>query len=178
MTAIRKCDRSPIGRTNYIIHLAHYIFLMEKLLPVAEIRVSYYPKKSNKIAITSSEDSFKVLIPFFPVDTIHLKEQFVILYLNQSNKVIGVYKLSEGGMTGTVVDIRLILAVALKTTAKGVILCHNHPSGKLEASKHDINMTKKIHLACQVLEIDLLDHLIIGGNKTYLSFRNEGLAGL
>jgi DNA repair protein RadC len=101
------------------------------------------------------------------------QEEFKILLLNRANEVLGIYPLSKGGITGTVVDQRLIFAVALKCNATGIILCHNHPSGKLLPSEADITLTKSICKCADLLEINLLDHLIITKNGFY-SFSNEG----
>ena len=83
-------------------------------------------------------------MPFFPPETISLQERFVAMYLNRSNRVIGVYPLSVGGITGTVVDIRLLLSVALKIAATGMIMCHNHPSGNMQPSAADKTLPKRL----------------------------------
>lgn len=88
---------------------------------------------------------------------------------------MGVYEASKGGITGTVVDVRLILSVALKSAATGIILAHNHPSGNLQPSENDKSITRKIEQACSLLDIKLLDHLIICPEKSFLSFADEGL---
>ncbi len=87
--------------------------------------------------------------------------------------MLGLYPLSKGGITGTIVDQRLIFAVALKCNATGIILCHNHPSGKLLPSEEDITLTKSIGKCAELLGVSLLDHLIISKNGFY-SFSNEG----
>jgi DNA repair protein RadC len=142
---------------------------------VAEISVSYKPSKAHKPLIKSSEDVYFHLLKFFPEDTIALHETFVVGYLNRANKLIGVYEVSKGGMTSTVVDIRLILSVALKSAATGIILAHNHPSGNLQPSDADKKMTGRINEACKLMDIKLLDHLIFSPGGTILSFASEGL---
>ena len=97
-----------------------------------------------------------------------------MLYLNNSNKVIYKAQLSKGGITGTVVDIRIIFKLAFEQNATGLILSHNHPSGKLMASDADLKITKRIKEAGQTLEIQVLDHIIITENG-YLSFQDEGI---
>ena len=97
-----------------------------------------------------------------------------MLYLNNSNKVIYKAQLSKGGITGTVVDIRIIFKIAFEQNATGLILSHNHPSGKLMASDADLKITKRIKEAGQTLEIQVLDHIIITENG-YLSFQDEGI---
>jgi len=101
-------------------------------------------------------------------------EEFWVLYLNNSNKVIYKAQLSKGGITGTVVDIRLLFKMALEQNATAVLLTHNHPSGKLLASEADIQITKKIKEAGKTLEIHVLDHIIITENG-YLSFQDAGI---
>ena len=142
---------------------------------VAEISVSYKPSKAHKPIIKSSEDVYFHLLKFFPEDTIALHETFVVGYLNRANRLIGVYELSKGGITGTVADPRLVLSVALKTAATGIILAHNHPSGNPQPSIQDKEITRKIQSACNFLDIKLLDHIIISPSGTYLSFADEGI---
>jgi len=144
-------------------------------IKVAEISVSYKPSKAHKPLIKSSDDAYFHLLKFFPEDTISLYESFVVGYLNRANRLIGVFELSKGGITGTVADPRLILSVALKSAATGIILAHNHPSGNLQASNADKEITKKIKNACEYLDIKLLDHLIIVPEGKYLSFTEEDL---
>jgi DNA repair protein RadC len=142
---------------------------------VAEISVSYKPSKAHKPIIKSSEDVYFYLLKFFPEDTIALHETFVVGYLNRANRLIGVYELSKGGITGTVADPRLVLSIALKTAATGVVLCHNHPSGNLQPSSADIEITKKIDSACKFLDIKLIDHIIISPTGEFYSFIDEGV---
>lgn len=141
---------------------------------VAEIEVVYKPAISDKPIISSSLDAYNVLVNFFPSETLCLQERFVAMYLNRSNRVIGVYPMSVGGITGTVVDVRLLLSVALKTAATGIILAHNHPSGNLKPSEADKEITNKIKSACKLMDIELLDHLIISPVGSY-SFADESI---
>ena len=121
--------------------------------------------------ITSSKAVFDIMQPIIG-ELPH--EEFWVLYLNNSNKVIYKAQLSKGGITGTVVDIRIIFKLAFEQNATGLILSHNHPSGKLIASEADLKITKRIKEAGQTLEIQVLDHLIITENG-YLSFQDEGI---
>jgi DNA repair protein RadC len=143
------------------------------LLNVAEIKVAYSTNNTPRVKISSVDVAFKVLLASWDIDTIELQEEFKILLLNKANEVLGVYPLSRGGITGTVVDQRLIFAVALKCNATGIIMCHNHPSGKLMPSETDITLTKSIGKCSDLLGINLLDHLIITKNGFY-SFSNDG----
>lgn len=101
-------------------------------------------------------------------------EEFWVLFLNNSNKVIYKTQISKGGITGTVVDIRIVFKLALEHNATSIILSHNHPSGKLQASEADIQITKKIKEAGKNLDIQVLDHVIIT-EKSYYSFVDEGI---
>ena len=121
--------------------------------------------------ITSSKAVFDIMQPIIG-ELPH--EEVWVLYLNNSNKVIYKAQLSKGGITGTVVDIRIIFKLAFEQNATGLILSHNHPSGKLIASEADLKITKRIKEAGQTLEIQVLDHLIITENG-YLSFQDEGI---
>ena len=121
--------------------------------------------------ITSSKAVFEIMQPIIG-ELPH--EEFWVLYLNNSNKVIYKSQLSKGGITGTVVDVRLIFKTALEHNATSVILSHNHPSGKLLASDADKEITKKLKLAGEQLDIKVLDHVIIT-ETGYLSFQDEGI---
>lgn len=121
--------------------------------------------------ITSSKSVFEIMQPIIG-ELPH--EEFWVLYLNNSNKVIYKSQLSKGGITGTIVDVRLIFKTVFEHNATAIILTHNHPSGKLMASEQDIQVTKKIKLAAQQLDVNLLDHIIITENGFY-SFNDEGI---
>lgn len=121
--------------------------------------------------ITSSKAVFEIMQPIIG-ELPH--EEFWVLYLNNSNKIIYKSQLSKGGITGTVVDVRLILKTALEQNAISVILSHNHPSGKLQASDADKEITKKLKIAGEQLDIKILDHIIITENG-YFSFQDEGI---
>ena len=121
--------------------------------------------------ITSSKAVFEIMQPIIG-ELPH--EEFWILYLNNSNKVIYKTQLSKGGITGTVVDVRLVFKMALEHNATSIILTHNHPSGKLQASESDIEVTKKLKLAGQQLDIAILDHIIITETGFY-SFQDQGI---
>lgn len=121
--------------------------------------------------ITSSKSVFELMQPEIG-ELPH--EEFWIIYLNNSNKVIQKNQLSKGGITGTLVDVRLALKIALEVGAVGIILAHNHPSGTLNPSLADRNLTQKLKTAAQSLDIKVLDHLIIT-EKAYFSFADESI---
>ena len=123
----------------------------------------------ERIKITSATDVFNEISPFL-ADLNH--EEFWVFYLNRANIVLRKEKISSGGIAGTVVDNKIILKKALLNLASSIILVHNHPSGNLNPSIQDKKVTRKMKLACELLEINLLDHLIIAGNS-YYSFADE-----
>jgi DNA repair protein RadC len=124
-----------------------------------------------KPKVTSSKDAFNFIYSYIS-DIIH--EEFWVLFLNRSNHIIEKFKLSQGGISGTVIDVRLILKKALELLASSLIICHNHPSGNLQPSENDKKITDKISKAAQQMDIKLLDHLIIF-DTSYFSFSDEGL---
>ena len=121
--------------------------------------------------ITSSKKAFEIMQPIIG-ELPH--EEFWVLYVNNSNKVIYKAQISKGGITGTVVDIRMVFKIAFEHYATAIILCHNHPSGKLQASESDLQLTRKIKLAGQTLDVLVQDHLIIT-EFGYLSFKDAGI---
>lgn len=121
--------------------------------------------------IGSSRDVFSIMQPVIG-ELGH--EEFWVLYLNNSNKVLHREQLSKGGITGTVVDVRLAFKTALRQGATGIILCHNHPSGGLKPSEADRQITRKMKAAGENLDIKVLDHLIITA-EGYYSFSDEGI---
>lgn len=125
----------------------------------------------DKVKITSSKTVFDIMQPLIG-ELPH--EEFWVLYLNNSNKIIHKAVLSKGGITGTVVDIRLIFKSALENQATSLILSHNHPSGKLQASEADRAITQRLKIAGQHLDILVLDHVIIT-ETGYFSFADEGI---
>ena len=144
---------------------------------VDEIKISYKEKNKNltPIVIKKSSQAAQQLYKYWDKDTIALHESFKVVLLNNSNTVKGVYELSRGGIAGTLVDLRLLFAVALKTLSTGLILCHNHPSGSLKPSKADLDLTQKIVKAASFLDIKILDHLILSPNGNYYSFADNNI---
>jgi DNA repair protein RadC len=143
---------------------------------VAEISISYSSKikNSERPKLTSSRDVYKVFSETWNPDKIELLEQFKVLLLNRGNRVIGLFEVSSGGISGTIADPKLIFGTALKACASSIILAHNHPSGNLNPSQADISLTKKIKEGGRLLDIDVLDHLIISP-EGYYSFGDEGM---
>lgn len=123
----------------------------------------------NKIA--SSKDVFDLFQPILG-DLPH--EEFWVLYLNRSNMIIEKMKLSQGGISGTVTDVRIVMKRAIEYLASGIIVCHNHPSGNLNPSESDTKITQKIKEAGNLMDIQLLDHIVVTV-KDYYSFADSGL---
>lgn len=121
--------------------------------------------------IKGSKEVYQVIAPIL-MDLHH--EEFWIVLLNRANRVTGKVKISSGGVSGTVVDAKIVFRKALEERATSIILCHNHPSGNLRPSQADIDLTKKLKNAGQNLDIKVLDHLIIS-EIGYFSFADEGL---
>lgn len=144
---------------------------------VNEIQISYREKRSTlkSFSITNSKEVGAMLFKNWDADTIGLHETFKILLLNRSNKVKGIYPLSHGGITGTLVDVRILFAIVLKTLSVSIILAHNHPSGQLKASEADRQLTQKIKKAATLFDVKVLDHIILAPDGRYYSFADNGL---
>jgi DNA repair protein RadC len=125
----------------------------------------------ERVKIRCSQDAFKILDGVLS-DLRH--EEFWILLLNRSNQIIDQVRISQGGISGTVTDVRLILNAAVEKLASGIILAHNHPSGNLSPSEADLKITRKIKDAAQLLDLSLLDHLILS-DQGYLSMADDNL---
>jgi DNA repair protein RadC len=151
---------------------------LDVLNNVSEIDIVYKRKVTCKLSdrplVKTSGDCYEVLLHYWNDDKIDIIEEFKVLLLNRANRVLQILPVSQGGMTGTVADPRLILAAALKIGAVSLILCHNHPSGSLKPSRQDEELTVKIKEAAKYFDIKILDHLIISP-EGYYSFSDEGL---
>jgi len=157
--------------TSSTIENKHLSFLQ-----IAEIKVSYRPhfKAMERPQITSSNTVFDILISHWDMDTIELREDFKVILLNRANRVLGIFNASSGGVSGTVVDPKLVFSTALKACASSMILSHNHPSGNLTPSEQDRQLTKKMQEGAKLLDLMVLDHVIVSTND-YYSFADEGL---
>jgi DNA repair protein RadC len=146
------------------------------LYEVSEIELVYRSKvkASARPQITSSKTSYDVLLKVWDENKIEFVEQFRVLLLNKANKVLGVYQVSTGGISGTVADPRVVFAAALKANACAIIISHNHPSGNLKPSRQDEDLTLKMKHAGEFLDIKVLDHIIVT-SEAYYSFADEGI---
>jgi len=140
---------------------------------VNEIKLRYSRKGNCERLITTSRDAVKIFKEHFDSDEMDYRESFFALYLNQANRVLGIKKISESGISSTIVDVRIIMQTALLCNASGIILAHNHPSGNLKPSHEDLSITQKIKEASQSLNIQLLDHCILT-STAYISFADDG----
>ena len=142
---------------------------------VAEIKLKYRNKTpyEERKQIVSSDSAYPLFLQSYPDDMLDYREAFKVLYLDQANHVLGISTISEGGLSSASVDIRIIFQGALLTNAVGMILCHNHPSGRTVPSNEDFNITDSIVKAGKLLNIRVLDHLVIS-RENYYSFANEG----
>lgn len=147
-----------------------------ELFKLSEIELVYKTKKpyADKQFVKSSQDAYKLFAKNWDVDCIEFIEQSKMLLLNRAARVLGIYKISSGGTSATVVDVKQIYVAALKANASSIIIAHNHPSGNLKPSTADIQLTDKLSQAGEFLDIKLLDHLILT-NESYYSFADNGL---
>ena len=125
----------------------------------------------DRFSFKNSEDVFEFLQPVL-ADKTH--EMFYVMFLNRAHQLIRTEQISSGGKSGTVVDARMIFSRAIQSECSGLILAHNHPSGNLKPSDADIRLTKKLREGAALLEMNILDHLIIGDNQ-YFSFADAGI---
>lgn len=143
-------------------------------MKVSEIQVSYSNQNEKKIKITNSKTAYDMVLSYWSDRIIEYQEEVKLLLLNRANIVLGIHELSKGGTTGCIVDIKMVLAIALKCNAHGIILIHNHPSSNLNPSEADKSLTSKIKKACEIVDVNMLDHLIISKDG-YYSFKDEGI---
>lgn len=142
---------------------------------LTEVEIHYRNKVrvSDMEKVAGSRDVYDVLLRIWSPRIDHV-EEFVVLCMNRANRVLGWAKVSQGGLSGTVADPKLIFQIALKSNACSIILAHNHPSGNLQPSEADIHLTRKLKDAGIWLDLPVLDHLIIS-SEGYYSFADEGL---
>lgn len=146
---------------------------MKNLLP--EFKISLKKKRSfeEMFLISNSKSAADLCRNCFDSDLIDWKEEFIVIALSKANKVLGFYKISSGGVTGTVCDPKVIFQFALLSNACRLILSHNHPSGNLKASVGDRDITDKLVKGGNLLDIEIVDHIIVT-SEGYTSFSDEG----
>jgi len=133
------------------------------IVNVTEVELVYKTriKASDRPKINDMGDAVKIFRQYWNLDRIEFLEEVKILLLNRSNRVLGIANISQGGVSGTVIDEKIILQYAIKANASGVILAHNHPSGNLEGSEADHRITNKIRNALELIGMSLLDHIVL-----------------
>lgn len=139
-----------------------------------EVEIIYNsPRFEEPIQVKTSLDGYNLLMQSFDKRKIDFKEMFYVVLLNNANYCLGYSHISTGSTSGTVVNIKEIFQLAIKTNASAIILAHNHPSGSLKPSEADLRLTRKIKDGCELLDMKLLDHLIIT-SLSYYSFTDNG----
>lgn len=143
---------------------------------VAEVKLSYSTKikASDRVRLTNPRDVYSVLNLVYADYSVDHIEHFVVVLLDRANKVLGYGVASIGGVNSTVVDLRVVFQFAILGNATGIIVSHNHPSGEVNPSEEDKNMTKKLIKGCEILGFAFVDHVIYTKDK-YFSFAEEGL---
>ncbi len=145
------------------------------LFEVAEIKLSYSAKVKSSLRprVESSRQVYEVFAKVWDQDRIEFVEDFKVMLLSRANRVLGIVNISSGGTAGTVVDVKLVYAAAIKANSSSVVLAHCHPSGNLLPSEQDKRLTQRIKKAGEILDIPVLDHLILTA-EGYYSFADEG----
>lgn len=141
----------------------------------AEVELVYKNnvKPSDRAKVSTAIHAVNIFRSVYDMNKIEHKEMFYALYLNRNNHVLGVLLVSEGGLTGTVCDVRVILQGALKLNACGIILCHNHPSGSLTPSDADKHLTKQCCQSAKIMDMQILDHVILTADEYYSFSENK-----
>jgi DNA repair protein RadC len=149
----------------------------QQQITVSEVQLTYKNrvKASDRKKITCSRDAYEIFMENWNAEIIEFVEEFKILLMNRSNAVLGILEISKGGISGTVTDVRVIFQAAIKGNASGIICAHNHPSGNLNPSESDTRLTQKLKEAGNLMDIQLLDHLILSTDGEYYSFADNGL---
>ena len=145
-------------------------------ITISEVKLIYRTKvkASDRPQVKTSRAVFMIFMEHWDLDSIEHVEEFKLMLLTRSNKVLGIASISKGGINGTVTDVRIILQYAIKANASGIIICHNHPSGNMQPSESDQALTRKIKEAASLMDVQLLDHLIIIPEGRYYSMADEG----
>lgn len=151
------------------------VMSITEMYKVAEIELIYKTrvKASQRPKVSSSKEVYQILLKSWDENKIEFVEQFKILLLNRGGRILGIYEVSSGGVSGTVADPKLIFSAALKANASSLILSHNHPSGNTRPSDADRQLTRRIKMAGELLDISVLDHIIVT-TEGYCSFADEG----
>ena len=148
--------------------------MKHEVVGIPTIKLSYVTPKGHRPQLKTSADVYNVVKQLYDRNTIELREEFNVLYLNRRNVILGVLPLSIGDVRGSLVDKRIVIATALLSNASNIILAHNHPSGILSPSNEDLELTSQISRAAALHSLKVIDHLIVTKDG-FLSFADEGL---
>jgi DNA repair protein RadC len=172
LLSLVQCDRA----FSFLL-ITNHINMKTQQPTISEVSLIYRSKvkASDRPQVKCSRDAYKIFMENWNPDIIEFVEEFKILLMNRSNSVLGILEISKGGLSGTVTDVRVIFQAAIKCNASGIICAHNHPSGNLNPSESDIKLTHKIKEAGNLMDIQLLDHLIFTTDDNYYSFADNGL---
>lgn len=143
---------------------------------ISEVKLVYRTKvkASERLQIKCSKDAYDIFMGTWDQDSIEHVEEFKVMLLTRSNRILGIATISKGGVSGTVTDVRIVMQLAIKSNASGIIICHNHPSGNMQPSESDTRITQKIKDSGNIMDIQLLDHLIVTPDDGYYSFADNG----
>jgi len=139
---------------------------------ISEYQLKKVSSDLPKVKVNNSQIAADYIRQFY-FDDISIYESCFVLLLNRANDTIGYAKISQGGVTGTIIDTKLVFKYAVDSLASSLVICHNHPSGQLTPSQDDINITKRIKEACKLFDMCLLDHIILT-EESYYSFADNG----
>ena len=148
--------------------------MKEYKVTIPELSLKYKTSETKKIKITSPKDTYNYAKELFDADLIEYREEVIVIFCNRANNTTGFMKISSGGVAGSIVDNKMILSSALLAGSSNILLAHNHPSNNTEPSSSDKHITEKLKDAANLLDINLLDHVIVGSDS-YFSFAEEGL---
>lgn len=153
--------------------------LFFSLPPVVKLSIKYdrLIPSSEMVIINGAEMATAVFRETWNLDHINYLEEFKVMFLNNANKLLGIMDHSMGGQTGTLVDVRIMLATALTVGSNAILLCHNHPTGKLKPSGADKQLTQKLFAAAELMDIRILDHIILT-DESFYSFSDDGIMPL
>lgn len=148
---------------------------MEKQKQIPKIEVSFNPSSNgeSRMYVKDSKEVASVFLDCWNHDTIELYEEFKVLYLDRKNGIIGIRNLNIGNQDGVIVNVKLLVSIGLLCNCSSVIIAHNHPSGVVDPSINDIELTKKLEKALHLFDLKLIDHIILT-KYNYLSFADEG----
>lgn len=149
---------------------------MNNLIELREVQLSYKVKSdiNNQPELRSSDQAYQLLIrECYDPETIEYRESIKLIFLNTKKRVLGIMNLTDGGIASAIADIRVIMQAAILSCSCGIIISHNHPSKNVKPSREDDSLTYKLKKACEVMEIELCDHIIVTTDN-YYSYSDEG----